>query len=992
MASESPASSSATHPTNATGELAGRLGSCATPPPAHGLNPQTSDGTSDLFACFTPIWRNPEFSSHPLTPLALACERMTVDRLAVRAVSAFAEFAAGVGTFFHNQLVESPGPLGHLYRIGDVVPSYPVDTEGPLGNGVVCDSTPMPVTFCSGCLPRAVAALAEELDGAHYTCVVCVPNRCAACDPRFYPRGHVEADFETTAFHIPLEWGRHLYAMQQFKLAHEKKNLHLGLVAYCERDTDARKEAFMLFQAKIMQLQRCPARCYPRWGALPIIRLFSPSWPLREDCARFATPWQAVGDEDTTVEEASHDVSRQAAQIVENDGNVPQRIPKDFDLADAKARGFTNLPDPGTFTPGAGSSVDGHALITNTPGATKIAPLCGVAVVHDFKAPQTNLHAAATRIGGPEAEARTHFYNPSSRSKGHLTRIARFLVDHVFTPEAVAKAAEKNGLIDFLCVGKLTPEKVRDYVNQIQSGFLDKDVVPAMTKLECTTKPKKAGRLVMNKGNVSFVASKAVLACCETILAEFDAPVNIKGQCKSDLVDQITEACSAGGVFEGPGALDKAWRESVGIIENDFGHFEYSQNAREPGQNDAAKKLHAFETRAHGVKSPDGTHIDEYGVDGLDGGPRMDAAQGLLFIERSIIAAVARHLPEVFNELKDQAMKAQLKTNFSVCFEGSVRTPADLFGRANWRLILHLLCRLSGDGQTSWGNRINNLVVMSVAHLDAPIELFQRLLEFRVGSKDSRQPRNWLFKIEGRLRYFRPWAEGDDFLAQIAGWVGLTVKSSAADVPRCKSAQQTLITLGLDASYFLHTSGRAEFVGVHILVERGLSKPKVWCPDVTRGLVKAGVGLSPAMSEASASKYMTRALAFQTRAMMFAGRVQPLYLMYEGWAQDCVALASDRERRITETRVDWQTASELGEVYGSTVNCGEVISRLQKQTPTFVLSALQQHQLVEASVGGRITPEEWSLWTMGGTTLETDDLDFLHSLPRAIQAKLRPVA
>jgi hypothetical protein len=279
---------------------------------------------------------------------------------------------------------------------------------------------------------------------------------------------------------------------------------------------------------------------------------------------------------------------------------------------------------------------------------------------------------------------------------------------------------------------------------------------------------------------------------------------------------------------------------------------------------------------------------------------------------------------------------------------------------------------------------------MSVAHLDSPVELFQRLLDFQLGKRDPSMPREWLFRIDGRAGYFRPWAEGDDFLAHVAGWRGIAVGADASAVPRCASAMKTLESLGLDASYYLRTAGRAEFVGVHMLVERGLMTPGVWCPDVTRGLVKSAVGLSAKMREDDASCYMTRALAIQTRAMMFAGRVQPLQSMYEAWAQDCVARAGAHERRFTMAKLDWQAAMELGETYGASVNCGAIIARLQAQASPLEFPSMLQQRLVEASVEGPISAQEWSVWSMGGVTLETDDLDFFQLLPRSVQNKLLP--
>lgn len=970
-----------------------------TPPPTPLTNAQTPVGTQSLLACLpfvsTVFGACFEFVYTETTNRlseALEVSRESGSQVLDATSSSVASAASTVRTVVHNNLVESTGPLGRLYRIADVVPSYPVDFEGAMGNGQLLDGAPLSVPFCSGCMPALIEALRAPLDEAHYTCTVCVPVRCPTCDPRFYPRGHVSTDFEVADFHIPLAWGRQLHVMQQFKNAHEKKNLHLGLVSYCERDTDARKEGLMAYASKIAQLQRCPARCYPRWGALPIICWFSPSWPMTEECARFATPWRLHGDDASTVEEASHVLSRQSAQVDENDGDVPMRVPRNLDTGRAAEMGFTQVPDPSTFTPVIGESVDGKANITATRGAVRIAPLGGVAVVHDHRAPQTNLHAAMSRIGGQQAEARKHTYNPGKRTLGHLSTITKFLVTKVFTKEAVAEAAAANGLVDFLCEGKLSPERVRTYVSDIQAGFLTEDKVPAMTKLETTTKADKPGRLVMNKGNVSFVASKAVLACCETILAKYDAPVNIKGRPKSDLIDAITRACSAEGLFEGKGSLKKEWLGSVGVIENDFGHFEYSQNARKPGEDDTAKTLHHSSSKVYGAASDNLRDVEAYCVEGFEGG-KMSAKQGLLFVERSIIEAVTGHLPSVFNELGDQTLKAQLKTNFETLFEGSVRTPEELFRRANWRLILHLLCRLSGDGQTSWGNRINNLVVMAIAHLDKPIELFERLLQFRrkTFGMSPEEPRFWCFTIQAKPRYFRPWAEGDDFIAQIAGWDGLGATSQSADVSRCREAQETLKSLGLDASYFLHTSGRAEFIGVHMLVKRGLMTPKVWCPDVTRGLVKAAVGMSAAMRPEEASCYMTRALAFQTRAMMFAGKVTPMHAMYSAYADNCLELNRTHNRFFggsVTTRLDWNAASELGLEYGTFVDCGKVIDKLRAKTPPAELDMRIQRELVEASVGATVSNEDWANWMMGGASVETDDYDFYKQLPAAIRNKL----
>jgi len=525
---------------------------------------------------------------------------------------------------------------------------------------------------------------------------------------------------------------------------------------------------------------------------------------------------------------------------------------------------------------------------------------------------------------------------------------------------------------------KMSADKVREIADMLLAGYDFKQYTSVMVKKEVTAKPKKPARGVMDRGPEAFVASAYVHKIIEHMLSEFDEPLNIKHREKAKIMTGITRECSKSHVYGRSGLSPEAYPStSARFIESDYGKFEYSQSLRYLYDKDDP----------WGDKTGKGWDVC---VD--------DSATGMLAWERRLIRHVSAHLPDVLNELAEMSRELNLSEDLQVNFKPKVKIIQEMFAKVNFRLVLLMLCRKSGDAQTSYGNRLHNLIAMAVSTLEQPSRLFMLLADFYHGRKPKEQiswPIHWVFRSpSGRNIRFRPWAEGDDFIAHIVGDDQCAASPEECDLEKLPHRKQVLTQLnrfGLESSYFLRRQGRAEFVGVHFLIQDGFAVDGAWCPDVCRGLVKGTVATSPELRGTTQAERLNIALSFHARYAMFAGRVEPMATYWYSLAEDVLTAGEGllQYAGAHNVTLDWGTASQLGAEFGEVVNARELFERLSRASmATAELPPALQKRLVEASVGGAITPAEWGNWVAAVPEVYQTSVDALAAFPSCIRNAL----
>jgi hypothetical protein len=904
-----------------------------------------------------------------------ACD---VAEVTAEVVAPLAVGAALTGGYFLTRTCEvgfafataAASALYDKWPILDRQVSYPVGERPHLGSGHLLDDEHYVQPFCLKCSGVLIEALCSFEEGvAQHTCVCWIPTRCQACDENFFPRGLQERDLVERRVYCPSEMCVTFKAMGHTKQAHQKKNWHLAWTAFCEgKNVDVRREALMDFMVRITQLHSHPARVFPRWAALPVLRCIDWSYPLRLG-SRFATSWEPMSKhgEAVEVEVASHPLVALDAATTANGGFVPtvERVQTPEVLGDLGMEPGPRLSDPTA----SGSGPGGQNYVTPSQIAPRIGPLLGPDVtVYDPNSHGNAQSVVAERVGDSHAGKCRFSWRPTPEMQAEAEKILAMLKKEVFTKERVVDACRNIGSMEDAFSGKLSEDATRTLVNELLSGYKLDDKVPLMVKKEVMQDSSKPPRGVMNMGLHSFISGAYVHKVLEYILSNFDDPVNIKHRPKSEVMDELTRKGSFEGIYEGEGSLDTAMFNpaSARFVESDYGKFEFSQR---------------WEFKCH--------------ADGLEAGWRIEGMdqqflQGMLGWEMSLINHVERLIPHAYNELWQRRQKPKKATTvFVPCVKD------ENFKRFNWRFTLFLLCRRSGDAQTSYGNRLHNLMAMAISNLKQGRDLFWRLLDIMTGRKKD-TPNTWVFKFpDGSMQYWRPCAEGDDYAAHTIGNKQLCENKGCIDlevITTHKDVLERLNLFGLESKYFLRLHGRLEFVGVHCLIESGFTIPGAWAPDVKRGLVKASVGTTKTFEGKTRADRMQIALSYASRAAMFAGRIDPMALFYgqlaESWA------THDELEAATDVRVklNWDDASLLGLAYGESADLATLDRLYCKLGSDKPLEPRIQRRLCELSVGGAISDVEWAKWSGGGYTAFDDPVDVLSNFPLAVRPTRKSAA
>lgn len=892
------------------------------------------------------------------------------------------------------------------------VTSFPRPAPRSNAMGRLMDGEEYLQPFCGRCSARLIDALADEdvAEADSWQCTCAVPSSCPRCDPFF--DGTLTGDLVDRTFFIPGELYLTWKAMSHMKMGHEKKNFHVGWTAALEasiRKLDMvhhtlRCEALMDFMPVITLLQATPATSTPRLVSdghflscfKPLFHgpLFSPtafhsvpgSATVR---ANFATPWvykpyeeaavfigplpEDTSSSRTSPEVCSAPVVATEMAIAERGGVVPARVMV-VTNEEAEAIGISN-PDLPVPPPSAGPQQlapgSTNCVIDDAEVGFAIAPVMGNPVVYSPNDIRNVAAVMVHRVGGPHAEKREHKWAPTPDMIRDAKSCIHLLKRRLFTRENVTRWAIELGTLDQLFDPKLSEQAARNLITDLQAGYQIKSEAPFMVKRECTAKASKPPRGICDQGLATFVASAQVLKVIEHGLTQLDHAVNIKHRPRDEVLDSITAQCTEQAVFSGPGKLNEKDfpKESFRFLESDYTRFEFSQSLE-------------FTTDAEGK------------VNGWKVGRMSEEEMGMLFMERELIRHVSELLPGVLHELASLEASITLPDSVRMRAVPKVKQDKTAFKKPCWALTLVLLFRLSGQGQTSWGNRLNNTNCMVVSTLKTPTAYWARLLDFFEGRRPQHellQPVTWVFISRwGEQIRWRPWMEGDDFKAHIAGSRELAADPSCCDLeklPNWKGVLERLHLFGLEPKICLYRHGRAEFVGGHMLAEHGFSVKGAWCPDVGRGLVTASVGTSEAMRGDSAISKMQIALSFKSRAMMFRGRVDPLYIQYDSYACHYFAAANGAEN--SPIKLDWKLAQQLGRAPGTTMPAREVWDTMEGQD-AFCLELAIQKRLVEASVGGEISPAEWGHWMAAKPSVDDSASDVLASYPIAVRKAIPP--
>lgn len=879
-----------------------------------------------------------------------------------------------VAKMLHDNLRSSDTCFGHAYRAFDTTITWPAQPALVPGDGKVLDSGEYRPPFCRTCCAPHIRALEATPKGwrAH-SCFVAIPDRCQGCDPRFAPGGAEERDLGLSELFLPSDMIRNLHAQQNFKFAHSKKNLHLAFVARCEGEMDAKREAAMFYMPAIVQLQSTEARRLPRWANSRFFRWLVPSAPIWDEQAMFATPWLPCDHEDwmeasDDVEAASHLCARQDAQIAEHGGKISARLHA-FDRPAAEAAGITGLPPDEMMSVPDHQTVDGRDAVVGPN--SRIGPLPSLVVNFDPKAPQNTIGVVTGRIGDPHACKRKHKYAPSDSMKTELKVIADLIERRVFTREKILKAATELELLEKVMAGKVNKEKVNEWTADILAAHGCDTKIPIIVKNEVTTNPEKPPRGIMDMGPESHLANAMVIAVYEKMWGEFDCGLNIKKDKKSTIIDNLTQACSAQGIFATlPQEGSRVDPDTAVIVECDFGKFEYAQTA---------EFIDDKEGKERGYK-----------IAGYDNPVEL----GLLFIEKKIILKIAQELPNVLNELANtrQQVEYQKREKCKSTFCPKPGPVTVKMGRVNWRFVLFMLCRLSGDLQTSVANRGNGLIAHAICTLKQGRDLFLRLLDVYEGNiprTDMQYPSFWRFRLfTGEMGFWKPWMEGDDHAAILIGINSLSLvnETRANQSAECLQVTARLASLGLEGALFFHKSARAEFVGVHMMVQNGYTVPCCWTPDIARALPKAGVSTSPATAGNDQVSAALNALTFASRAASFQDRVEPMFQYFKSQSDWWWSKASAFERDAF-TVVNWEQAAETGMEYKQKVAIKDLIAIFHSMTPTRPLRPEQQKRIAEASLGEEIPLGEWTTWHMASVNCDDCSDDALLLFPKCLRRK-----
>lgn len=896
-------------------------------------------------------------------------------------------------------------------RVSSTCVTYPLQIQPVAGRGVVMDEERYETALCPRCQPERIAHLTRRIQG--YSCRAHLLRRCPDCSCS--PEGSVKMDeLEEIEIFLPTKLYVSLSNMRFAKEGYEKRNVHVGWGALCEHTAaDPTHEAYAVALPIITRLQNSRAFRLP-WLVSALLPYWSYAYfvgPAIPRQACWATRWRETGPDEPEFNEPAVPVVRgeplalaardgPVVPVVRNEplapvvhttaarlevavathgglaGRVAATTPEQIAELGLTGRaaeatvGDTGLDPSSPLLP---RSVDGRHAVDVDQLAERIGPVLGNACYYAAKghSGQANaLNGMAERIKDPHASVRKFRYGPSVEQKRTVKRCLNVLTTRWFTKERIQACMMRMGTLEQMMTGKLSEAETSRMVSELLAGVEVSETVDAMVKKEITAKSSKAPRLVMDRGLYRFLIASYTNKIVEELLSELDAECNIKHIAKDERMDILSACMCADALYKdvGQGGLPAQFaKANTLLVENDFSTYEYTQSLE-------------FYTDELGRRW-------KWSVNGFD-----EVDMGLLSIERTLIEHVGGLVGTVLNELYPLAEKVLLPETARTDLKPKGHGDKSTFYVPNWRLVLFLRIRCSGDLQTSWGNRVNQFVPWSLAVLgeNAP-QFWNRLVDMAEGKVDPRAASSWVFlwirgKLRGRL-YWRPVGEGDDHLSQLN-----TCEPVGADpqsTPSLVRVAKTLEDFGLTHNLVLVNpdGGRAEFVGCHFLGERGCLTKGAWVPDMARGAISSGFTTSDALGNANSETRMRTSLSFRSRASMYKGRCDPMFSYYEQLADEWQLRAGPGAEGVV-VKMDWTLASFMGQALGDSITGGAILGKVQGASGP-ELPAATQIRLAAASLQGAISACEWAAWSTIGVTIDAPSEAVLTILPAAFRARLQ---
>lgn len=856
---------------------------------------------------------------------------------------------------------------------------YPTPRLLEPGRGVVLDEECYRPNFCVTCCEGGRLALLSRPIPGGYCCTVSLLRRCADCSCEL--DAHVQlCELEDVDVYLPPKLYHSLSHMRQAKDGFPKRNLHVGWGALVEHaEVDEYHDAILHVLPEITRLQNWPARQVP-W----VVSTFFPTslhgffrGPALARAA-WATRWYSVpGNAEPEGEgERVHNQTAMLEVKVEEHGGLAARVsftPPDAVTALAltgrepsQEVGDTGLV-PGD--PRLPQSVDGRHAVDVDQCAERIGPVIGNACYYATRRQSGEANALgcmARRIGDGKAKARKFTYDPSPADKALMNQCVNLLKKEWFTKERVQAKVIEMGQLHEMLAGKLAESRVRTMVDELLAGHEISESVEAMVKGEITSKASKAPRLVMDRGLHRFLIASYASKVVEELLTELDIHCNIKHKAKAERMDDMSAYLSAECVWAAPkdGGLGAEFsQDEMVLFENDFSTYEFTQTLE-------------F------VSEPEGKR---YGW--RLNGTEDESDKGLLFIERALLDHICTLIGEVMCELYPFQERVLIGKLLKIELKPKVGPTPEAFLKPNWRLVMWMRMRLSGDTQTSWGNRVNQTIPLSIAILGSQaVAFWARLMDFCAGRLNPNLASSWIFTKSRKRIYWRPHGEGDDQLSQVH--TKEKPGSSAEDSPLLMRVAKKLESFGLTHNLVLvKDGGRAEFVGCHFLVKAGCLVPRCWVPDMARGIISASYTTSKALGNADTATRARTALSFFSRAVMYKGRSEPMYVYYYQLSQEWLARAGPGSGDTAVT-MDWTLAQLVGDELGTVSKVGELMRKFDS-FPSAELGRDAQIRLAEASLQGSISFAEFGNWSTMAVRIDSPSEEVLSVLPRCFRAKLQ---
>ncbi len=725
--------------------------------------------------------------------------------------------------------------------------------------------------FCWKCSESILSHLTAPISGRHAECSLHVPTCCDLC----------ATDGETTLYRrmtVSIPWKTFwvLVSSSESKAAVKTRNQHINMCVHLEgrshEDYGPREAAMHMFLPKIAAAQKTRLGgktnintrlhwrvfamvCLIVWCRWPdrflnpstatqvivaiyllIITAVTLGFGLGAKGAMMASPWRIVaGTESVTAVKTNEagapkeDVGPTSRASVEqersnaNGSTVATRVVVDGDLVEV-SKGRTPVLRPPSEVremPTVLGKTAAGADIRENPEkrVDRVAPLIGNAVVYDNKDDCTLAHAVKPRL-----QMADEHYNPSEvmrkKSKAFLNAAKR----HLFTPEAIERAALKMPIVEELMKKKVSVDKFTELWNEaISTEARERSM---QLKLEATMKPEKPARIIIDEGLLRAVINSVACFVFEEVWFDFTDALSIKHESKMDAAERITDWFSK---FPG----------NAVTVEVDQTRFEKHQTYDDAGDDK-------------------GLLEDEYEL--------------LKHIAHNLPEAMFTNLPAFKNILEEYKRDVPIKAKTKK-------------GATPYKIFLAYM-RWSGFKLTSAGNFYNEFKATLCCFVQNPEKIFKSL-EHRertsCGLKVNPSDRELTFTgLDGKPLVFKPITEGDDFAGQtdrrVLEWRDSPEEEPGAWVLRGYKE------LGLAAKLKFvdgKANRRLEVVGLHIPISFGKSRPGVYVPDVLRGLTTSGVSTTTCID-----KGLAIALRFWAKAIMMGRRCPPMAAYYAALAEE----------------------------------------------------------------------------------------------------------